>query len=100
MFYIEDIQNKKIIGSITESKEMADLMGLTKTIDEIEQAYDGGYYVKGFAPQRPEQTYTEKRQQEYPPISEQLDMIYWDKINSTTLWQDKISEIKAKYPKE
>ncbi len=45
-------------------------------------------------------TYRELRQNEYPSIGEQLDMIYWDKVNSTNLWQEKIAQIKAKYPKE
>lgn len=45
-------------------------------------------------------TYSELRQQEYPSIKEQLDMIYWDSINGTSNWLDKISEIKNKYPKE
>ena len=67
---------------------------------EVEQAYDGQLYLKGYAPVEPEPTYAEKRREEYPPIPEQLDMIYWDKVNSTNLWQSKIAEIKAKYPKE
>jgi hypothetical protein len=46
-----------------------------------------------------EDTYTTKRYKEYPSISDQLDMIYWDKINGTNLWSDKITEIKQKYPK-
>ena len=45
-------------------------------------------------------TYKEKRQNEYPKIEEQLDMIYWDKINNTSIWQDTITQIKTKYPKE
>ena len=45
-------------------------------------------------------TYAEKRAMEYPSIQEQLDMIYWDKVNGTNTWQEKIAEIKAKYPKE
>lgn len=44
--------------------------------------------------------YAQLRQQEYEPIENQLDLLYWDKINGTTLWQDSISAIKAKYPKE
>ena len=44
-------------------------------------------------------TYVELRQSEYPAIEEQLDMIYWDKINDTNKWQDLITEIKNKYPK-
>lgn len=51
-------------------------------------------------PKAPEPTYQELRRAAYPEISEQLDMIYWDKVNGTNLWQEKISEIKAKYPKD
>lgn len=47
-----------------------------------------------------ETTYKEKRQDEYPSVSEQLDMIYWDKINNTNNWITTISQIKEKYPKE
>lgn len=66
---------------------------------EVEQAYNGSWYVHGFSPEKPEPTYAEKRLSEYPPIPEQLDMIYWDKVNGTNLWQEKITEIKNKYPK-
>jgi hypothetical protein len=43
--------------------------------------------------------YQYKRAKEYPSIQEQLDMQYWDSVNGTTIWQDKINEIKTKYPK-
>lgn len=43
--------------------------------------------------------YAIKRESEYPPICNQLDMIYWDNINNTTIWKDTIAGIKAKYPK-
>jgi hypothetical protein len=42
----------------------------------------------------------DKRAKEYPSIQDQLDMQYWDKVNNTSTWQDKINEIKTKYPKE
>lgn len=45
-------------------------------------------------------TYSDLRQKEYPPITEQLDMLYWDSVNGTSNWLDKITEIKNKYPKE
>jgi hypothetical protein len=45
-------------------------------------------------------TYEDKRRREYLPIAEQLDMLYWDKINNTNLWQEYIDAIKSKYPKE
>ena len=73
-------------------------IGMTEM--DVEQAYDGVWYLKGYAPVAPEKTYIEKRLMEYPPISDQLDMIYWDKANNTNLWQEKIAKIKAKYPKE
>lgn len=63
---------------------------------EVEQSYDGSYYLIGFAPQKPEPTYQEKRLSEYPTLCEQLDMIYHDFDN----WKIKIAEIKSKYPKE
>lgn len=44
-------------------------------------------------------TYKELRMIEYPSITEQLDMIYHDKINNTNNWINKITEIKNKYPK-
>ena len=66
---------------------------------DVEQAYNGNWYVVGFMPAEPEKSYIEKRLAEYPLISDQLDMIYWDKVNGTNLWQSKIAEIKAKYPK-
>ncbi len=67
---------------------------------DVEQAYNGTWYLTGFAPKEPEKTYQEKRLAEYPAIGEQLDMIYWDSVNGTAAWVDKITEIKEKYPKE
>ena len=43
--------------------------------------------------------YVEARSAEYPSLQEQQDMQYWDAINGTTTWKDKITEIKTKYPK-
>ena len=46
-----------------------------------------------------ELTYYEKREAEYPNIKDQLDMLYWDKMNQTSTWEDSITKIKTKYPK-
>ena len=73
-------------------------IGMTEM--DVEQAYNGNWYVEGYAPEKPALTYIEKRVAEYPSIEEQLDMIYWDKINGTDSWVKKITEIKNKYPKE
>ena len=44
--------------------------------------------------------YHEKRRMEYPHWQVQQDMQYWDAINGTTTWQDMITAIKEKHPKE
>ncbi len=44
-------------------------------------------------------TYKYQRAEAYPSIQEQLDMQYWDSVNGTTVWQDTINAVKAKYPK-
>ena len=46
-----------------------------------------------------EPDYAELRSQEYPSREEQLDMMYWDKVNETTTWKDTIQAVKDKYPK-
>ena len=46
-----------------------------------------------------QEDYTVLRASEYPDMATQLDMQYWDNVNATTVWQDTIDAIKAKYPK-
>jgi hypothetical protein len=43
--------------------------------------------------------YKRDRQPEYPPLADQLDMLYWDKVNGTDNWQQAIQAVKDKYPK-
>jgi hypothetical protein len=38
------------------------------------------------------------RKDAYPKLEEQLDMQYWDSVNGTTTWKDKVAEIKAAHP--
>jgi len=40
----------------------------------------------------------ETRKALYPKLEEQLDMQYWDNVNGTTTWKDKIAEIKTANP--
>lgn len=39
------------------------------------------------------------RQEAYPNIGDQLDQIYWDQINGTTVWKDSITAVKGAHPK-
>ena len=43
--------------------------------------------------------YKQKRREAYPSLSEQLDQLYWDKVNETTKWQEAIAKVKADNPK-
>lgn len=43
--------------------------------------------------------YRRDRARVYPRIQDQLDMLYWDKINGTDTWLDSITAIKAQIPK-
>ena len=43
--------------------------------------------------------YQLKRQNFYPNIQEQLDMIYWDKKNGTKKWEEAIDKVKTDNPK-
>ncbi len=40
-----------------------------------------------------------QRDREYPAIGDQLDLIYWDKINGTEKWKEAIEKVKADHPK-
>ena len=45
------------------------------------------------------QQYARDRAAAYPPIGEQLDMMYWDSVNDTTTWASAIAAGKAAHPK-
>ena len=59
--------------------------------DVAEQGYD---IVEG--PDVVQPSYADLRRPEYPPIEDQLDMIYHSGVNA---WKAQIKEIKDKYPK-
>lgn len=52
-----------------------------------------------YAIERKKTAYIDRRAVAYPSIQEQLDMLYWDKINGTDRWMDSITNIKAAYAK-
>ena len=43
--------------------------------------------------------YVEARQEAYGSVQDQLDMQYWDEVNSTTTWKDHIAKVKSDNPK-
>ena len=43
--------------------------------------------------------YIQDRQEAYGSVADQLDMQYWDEVNSTTTWKDHIAKVKSDFPK-
>ena len=43
--------------------------------------------------------YIQARQDAYGSVQDQLDMQYWDEVNSTTVWKDHVAKVKADNPK-
>ena len=43
--------------------------------------------------------YIQARQEGYGSIADQLDMMYWDGVNGTTVWADHIAQVKSDNPK-
>jgi len=61
----------------------------------VEVIYDADAVTAWVSPDQ----YKRQRRASYPTIADQLDMLYWDKINGTTTWQDTITAIKQENPK-
>ena len=80
-----------------------DNMSIPRTADNreyrqfIEDIALGNDTVEG--PDIIEPDYATLRQQEYPSREEQLDMMYWDRVNGTNIWEETIQSIKEEYPK-
>lgn len=100
MKYAEVIDDKTKLCHVGIGTDEAFYKSLGMELLDVEQGADGRWYLSGYAPVAPEKTYAEKRKEAYPPIAEQLDMLYWDKLNNTSNWSDLITEIKRKYPKD
>jgi hypothetical protein len=45
------------------------------------------------------EAYKALRRLAYPPVAEQLDMLYHDAVDGTTTWVGAIKAVKDKYPK-
>ena len=43
--------------------------------------------------------YKRARQEAYPSIGDQLDMMYHDQVDGTTTWKDAIADVKSDNPK-
>jgi len=65
---------------------------------------DGAWSIQAIPTPEPEPapaplTFAQQREIAYGEIGAQLDMLYWDGVNGTTVWRDHIAAVKAAYPK-
>ena len=98
--YCQIVDKEKGIINIGLGTNTEFYKSIGMTEEEVEKCeWNNQYYLKGKCPPEPEKTYQEKRRLEYPKIENQLDMLYWDKVNGTNKWYETIKEIKEKYPK-
>ena len=69
--------------------------------DEVIEWLDGTAKISqtDIDAKKTEFAYIELREREYPSIKEQLDMMWHDKQNDTTTWEDAISKVKSDNPK-
>ena len=91
------IKSENVVDAFLDEPKRYDMV---VSEEEWAAAGSGAYIESGKIVLGRKLSYIDKRLSEYPAIPEQLDMLYWDKINNTHVWEDTISAIKAKYPKE
>lgn len=89
MIYVENIFEDNRIGNFTEFAIIAQKEGYPIILkdSDVEKAYNGNWYLVGYAPSKPEPTYAELRAEAYPDIVEQLDNLYHD-INNGLLGEE------------
>ncbi len=79
------IKEGKIAKWYSDQPQPSDA-AINSKLAELQAAYDA-------------QAYARARKTEYPSIQEQLDLQYWDKVNSTSKWDEAVKVIKDKHPK-
>lgn len=80
--YVEDNSWDKIHWD--DEREQPSRSDIEAKIKELQADYDAKQY---------------QRDRQYPEITDQLDMIYWDKKNGTKKWEEAIDKVKADNPK-
>lgn len=77
----EDINNIEWINTQPIAKEL-----ILAKVAELQAEYEAKQYQRD-------------RQKQYPSIADQLDMLYWDKVNGTENWLNSIESVKSRFPK-
>ena len=66
--------------------------GIPSKVDQSAWSMEYEAYLASIA-------YVGGRIEDYKPLAEQLDMLYWDKVNGTDTWKFHIDAVKAANPK-
>jgi len=88
---------------LPELPTVGSIVGMIEVEEEFDSAWTGKencvFYENGTITFTENADYADRRVAAYPSTTDQLDMLYHDKINGTTTWEDAIAAIKAQYPK-
>ena len=96
------IENIDAIRALVPDAEMVYSEGVvTQWLDDRQQPTDEEIAAKKIELQAEYDAnqYQRDRAVAYASIQDQLDMQYWDSVNSTTTWKDHIAQVKSDNPK-
>jgi hypothetical protein len=96
------IKNGFVVATHTDTQDIVEKYpgcDIVFYIGEFKMDANGVLKIDPRTPEEKLNDYQSKRRLEYPSLEEQLDLLYWDKVNKTKVWEDTIAVVKAKYPK-
>ena len=91
------LKNNRVVATHEDHQDVASLYPGCEIV-----SYAGSAQPGDLDPRSDEEkklVYRDKRRTAYPPLADQLDMIYHDQVNGTTIWRDTIAVVKNQYPK-
>lgn len=91
--------------TVIATQEIEDAKPMYKQINSERMEFNESDYAQAITDlanskfDQQENGYKTARQEAYGDLASQLDMQYWDLVNSTTTWKDHIAQVKADNPK-
>ena len=86
-YSVDDVNGTPTLSWLQEVDNKPTDVEIQTVIEQLKSEWEQAEYIRN-------------RIANYPSITEQLDMLYWDNANGTKVWQDKITEIKSANPKK
>ena len=96
---IESSDKKDANDTYSQKMVVPDDYNLYIKFEDASDSELAKYREKTFDEITSDLTFSDKRAVTFPKIEDQLDMIYWDKINSTEKWKETIGSVKKTHPK-